>query len=64
MKYKISLENSWMGDTLLACNVVRNLTDMGYDVELYYRWPFMGKFIELFDIQAHLFLGHIDFENV
>jgi len=63
MKYKISLENSWMGDTLLACNVVKNLTDMGYDIELYYRWPFMRKFIELFDIQAHLFLGHIDFEN-
>lgn len=63
MKYKISLENGWMGDTLLACNVIKNLTNMGYDVEVYHRWPFMVKFIELFEIKAHLFLGHIDFEG-
>ena len=54
MKQKIILEQSWMGDTLFACNVVKNLTDMGHDVDLYYRWPFMSEFIKLFDIKAHL----------
>ena len=33
-KYEIILVESWMGDTLWACNVVKNMKDVGYDVFL------------------------------
>jgi hypothetical protein len=50
MKLKITLENGWMGDTLLACNVIRNLSDLGHEVVVFHKWPFMSKFIDLFEI--------------
>ena len=50
MKYEITLIESWMGDTLWASNVVKNMKDMGYDVFLNHKWPFMMKLIDLFDI--------------
>lgn len=51
MRYKIVLHQSWMGDTLFACNVVKNLTDMGHDVVLIHKWPFMMELINLFGIK-------------
>ena len=63
MKYKIFLENGWMGDTLLACNVVKNMTDMGYDVEVFHKWPFMTKFLELFNSNISLFRENVDLEG-
>jgi hypothetical protein len=63
MKYKIILEQSWMGDTLFACNVVKNLTDMGHDVDLFYHWPFMSELIKLFGIKAHLSYDGVDLEG-
>jgi hypothetical protein len=53
-KYKIYLQQSWMGDTLFACNVVKNLEDIGYDIILYHRWPFMTSLIELFGIKQNI----------
>jgi hypothetical protein len=50
-KYNIVLINSWMGDTLLASNVVRNITNMGYDIHLYHKWPFMTNILNLFEIK-------------
>jgi hypothetical protein len=50
MKLKIVLQNGWMGDTLLACNVIRNLSDLGHEVVVFHNWPFMKKFIDLFEI--------------
>lgn len=50
MKFKIILQNGWMGDTLLACNVIRNLSDLGHEVVMFHNWPFMRKFIDLFEI--------------
>ena len=49
-KYEIILVESWMGDTLWACNVVKNMKDVGYDVFLTHKWPFMIKLIDLFEI--------------
>ena len=53
-KYKIVLEESWMGDTLLASNVVKNMTDMGYEIQLYHKWPFMSKFLSFFEINQQV----------
>ena len=50
MKYEIILQESWMGDTLWASNVVKNMTNMGYDIILIHKWPFMMKLIDMFDI--------------
>lgn len=50
MKYEIILQESWMGDTLWASNVVKNMTDMGYDIILIHKWSFMMKLIDMFDI--------------
>jgi hypothetical protein len=50
MKYNIILLESWMGDTLWASNVIKNLTDAGYDIILTHKWPFMMKLIDLFEI--------------
>jgi hypothetical protein len=51
MKYTIYLENGWMGDTLFASNVVKNISLMGHDVILFHKWPFMTSLIDLFNIQ-------------
>jgi hypothetical protein len=50
MKYHIILKEGWMGDTLWACNVIKNITDMGYDFVFSHKWPFMNEVINLFEI--------------
>jgi len=52
-----------MGDTLLACNVIKNMTDMGYDVEVFHKWPFMVKLLELFGPNISLFRKNQDLEE-
>ena len=56
MKLKIVLQNGWMGDTLLACNVIRNLSDLGHEVVVFHNWPFMRKFIDFIEVGNHLCL--------
>lgn len=52
-KYNITLAEGWMGDTLWACNVIRNLSDMGYDIIMFHKWEFMKKLIDLFEINQN-----------
>lgn len=53
MKYNIILQEGWMGDTLWACNVIKNLSDMGYDIVVFHKWKFMESFIDLFEINQN-----------
>jgi hypothetical protein len=52
-KYNIILQEGWMGDTLWACNVVKNLSDMGYNIIMFHKWEFMKKLIDLFEINQN-----------
>ena len=49
-KYNIILQEGWMGDTLWACNIIKNLSDMGYEIIMFHKWKFMRKLIDLFEI--------------
>lgn len=50
MKYKIILQESWMGDTLFAANVVKNISKLGIEIVLVHKWKFMNKLLDLFEI--------------
>jgi hypothetical protein len=65
MKYKIYLKEGWMGDTLWACNVVKNLSNMGYDIVMFHNWKFMKKLIDLFEIiQNPIDIDLKDYEQI
>ena len=56
MKYKVILHESWMGDTLFAANVVKNISNLGIEIVLVHKWKFMNKLLDLFEIKHN----HID----
>ena len=60
-KYNIILQEGWMGDTLWACNIIKNLSDMGYEIIMFHKWKFMRKLIDLFEINQNP--SNIDLDN-